>query len=109
MKRGRTTDISDQCFDISSVGHLLYKLEEDYAEFRKTPASSRCALNCAMTGWHIKDWLWAQIYNSDQTKQQEHFGKTFAFSDDFDEESLKRCPDLETVQVICTGAKHHGS
>ena len=109
MKRGRTADITDQCFDISTVGHLLYKLDEDYAEFQEKPTSSRCALNSAMTGCHVKDWLWAQVYKADQAKQQEHFGKIFKRSDDFEADLLKRCPDLEIVQVICSGAKHYGN
>jgi hypothetical protein len=61
---------AEQCFDILTVNHLLHKLEEDYADLKANRTSSRHALNCAMTAWHVKDWLWAQLFKGDRQTVQ---------------------------------------
>jgi hypothetical protein len=45
-------------FDIVTSYDFLAKLEEDYDDFVKEPHSSRLALNCAITAFHLHEWVW---------------------------------------------------
>jgi hypothetical protein len=48
--------MANHSFEIRSSKDLFKKLEEDYNDLDKEPLSSRHAINCAMTAWHLVDW-----------------------------------------------------
>ena len=45
-------------FDITTSRDFLAKLEADFADFEKQPGSFRLALNCAISAYHLHDWVW---------------------------------------------------
>ena len=81
-------------FDISSSHDLYLKLKENHNDFLKEKTSVRFALNCAMTAWHIIDWIAIQkgITKSELKK----------FKEDF----KSKCSSLEIMQDLCNGTKH---
>jgi hypothetical protein len=56
-------------FGINSSLELLQKLGRDIAEARQTPATDTTASgdrywNCAVTAWHVTDWLFREIQHT---------------------------------------------
>ena len=47
-------------FDIITSRDFLEKLEGDFADFSEAPHSTRLALNCAMTAYHLHEWVWGE-------------------------------------------------
>jgi hypothetical protein len=45
-------------FDITTSRDFLEKLEADFDDFMKEPHSARLALNCAITAYHLHEWVW---------------------------------------------------
>jgi hypothetical protein len=52
-------------FDMLSSHDFFKKLEADYVEFKAQPDSSRHALNCIMTAYHLYEWVWGDWLNAD--------------------------------------------
>ena len=52
-------------FDIITSRDFLAKLEADFADFEKEPGSARLALNCAITGYHLHEWVWGDWLKTD--------------------------------------------
>ena len=59
----------DQVFMLATPAHMLNKLHWEIYSLRKalseepehlghTHAPSYCAFNCAVTAWHLADWVW---------------------------------------------------
>jgi hypothetical protein len=44
-------------FDIITSRDFLAKLEADWDDFMKEPHSARLALNCAITAFHLHEWV----------------------------------------------------
>jgi hypothetical protein len=87
--------MSGLSFNITTSKEFLAKLLEDYEEFKKDATSERIAINCAMTAWHLSDWIFYE-YGYEKTM------KLFNF-----QESLKaQCPSLQVMQDITHGSKH---
>ena len=85
-------------FDIKNSDDFYKKLKEDYNEFCTKETSSRIALNCAMTAWHLHEW----IYNDYKTTKLRRFREVKKFG----KELKKKCQSLQLMQDICTGTKH---
>jgi len=49
----------------------LAKLEADFADFMKERGSERLALNCAVTAYHLHEWVWHDwLKNADLSLRQ---------------------------------------
>lgn len=83
-------------FEINNSLQFYKKLEEDYSDYIKNNLSSRLAINCALTSWHLSDW----IYN--EYKFDKEFQNIFEF-----QKSLKEiCGELQVMHDISNGTKH---
>ncbi|MGV3630880.1 MAG: hypothetical protein ACO1O6_06730 [Bacteroidota bacterium] len=91
--------MSNLSFDIKTSRDFFLKLQEDYSEFRKNRTSSRIALNCAMTAWHLTDW----IYNEYKSQLESNFATLTAFQ----QEMKNLCPSLQIMHDLANGSKHY--
>jgi hypothetical protein len=85
-------------FDIKNSKDFFKKLKEDYEEFSTNEVSSRIALNCAMTAWHLSEWIYNEYL---ETKCAE-----FARLNDFHNFIKTECPSLQIMQDLSNGTKH---
>jgi hypothetical protein len=90
-------------FDITTSRDFLAKLEADFADYMKEPDSARLALNCAITAYHLHDWVWG-----DWLKKNGTVRKTLGICD---KESFlawidKTCPEFPAIQTLTNGTKH---
>jgi hypothetical protein len=91
--------MSDLSFDIKTTSDFFKKLTEDYNEFLADKISSRVALNCAMTAWHLTDWAYNE-FNNQLTAQ---FGRLDLYQEDIKDQ----CPSLQIMHDLSNGTKHY--
>ncbi len=89
-------------FDIKNSGDLLKKLQDDHNDFLQDPTSSRIALNCAMTAWHLVDWVFNEYKLSGLVSKN---AKRDALRQ-FQEELKAQCSELQIMNDIADGTKH---
>ena len=86
-------------FDIASSKDFYYKLIADYNDYKSDSTSSRLAINCAMTAWHLGEWLYKEFMPllnntfSDNKIYMAHL------------ENIE-CTALEIMHRITNGSKH---
>ena len=90
--------MSSFSFDIKSSSDYFNKLKEDYIEFCLNKTSSRVAINCAMTSWHLADWTYKE-FNQQLLSQ-------FSVFNSYKDNLKTLCPDLKIMQDITNGSKH---
>ncbi|HKN10431.1 MAG TPA: hypothetical protein VJ376_13240 [Pseudomonadota bacterium] len=90
-------------FDIITSRDFLAKLEADFADYAKEPGSGRLALNCAMTAYHMHEWVWG-----DWLKKDYGVWKALGIRDveTFLAWIDKACPWFWWVQNLTNGTKH---
>ncbi len=93
-------------FEIRTAGQFLRKLEEDYTAFKAEPLSSRHAINCALTAWHLREWFWAQRLKANAAEQKRLFARGFKGLGEFDAFLRDAYPEFQILQAICNGSKH---
>jgi hypothetical protein len=86
-------------FDIKLSTDFFQKLVDDYREFKLDTTSSRKAINCAMTAWHLTDWVFNE-FNSSISTNFNSLGLFIA-------EVKRLCPSLQIMHDITNGSKHH--
>jgi len=91
--------MSDLTFDIKTTSDFFKKLTEDYNEFLANKTSSRVALNCAMTAWHLTDWAYNE-YNNQLSAQ-------FVKLDMYQQDIKNRCPSMQIMHDLSNGTKHY--
>lgn len=89
--------MSGLSFDIRTAADFFKKLKEDFADYSTDITSARHALNCAMTAWHLTEWVYHE-FNLD---------KTFKKVSDFQEDVKKQCSSLVIMHDISNGSKHY--
>jgi hypothetical protein len=83
-------------FEINTTALFFRKLIEDHEDFYKDRTSSRVALNCVMTAWHLHEWVYNE-YNLSST-----YPKLRIYQD-----YLKvSCPSFQLMQDLANGTKH---
>lgn len=90
-------------FSIDTSRDFLAKLEADFAVYANEPGSGRLALNCAMTAYHMYEWVWGDWLKTDY--------KTWKALDIRDDKTFlawidRACPWFPVVQGLTNGAKH---
>jgi hypothetical protein len=86
-------------FDIKTSKNFYEKLLIDHDEFSKDKTSSRNALNCAMTAWHLTEW----VYNEFNQILNSQFSSLSLFQQDL----KHKCPALQIMHDLANGTKHY--
>jgi hypothetical protein len=92
-------------FDITTSRDFLEKLEADFDDFMKEPNAARLALNCALTAYHLHEWVWGDWLKTDYATW-----KTLRIrdKDSFLAWIDTACPWFSTIQELANGTKHFG-
>jgi len=85
-------------FEIRTTEDFFRKLMDDYSEFQENITSSRLAINCAMTAWHLTEWIFYEFYNIPSSS----FNSVSAFQQDI----KRQCYSLQIMHDLTTGTKH---
>lgn len=96
---------AEHSFEIRSAHGFFDKLKEEYKDLRDDLTSSRHAINCAMTAWHLTEWVWAEHLAGDPPAQQRIDGSIRKFYQ-FRNWAVVECPELEIMECITNGSKH---
>lgn len=68
------------------------------------------AINCAITAWHLTDWIWAGMASGSALRPEvaDLLGVRGRrpTKDDFVKWAIQSCPELAVCQSICNGSKH---
>lgn len=91
--------MNELSFDIKQSKDFFLKLLEDYTEFTIDKTSSRVALNLAMTGWHLTEW----IYNEFNSILRPRFSSLGTFQNDI----KRQCQSLQIMHDLANGTKHY--
>ena len=98
---------SKHSFAIHSEADLFEKLRQEFEDLKRTPDSSRHAINFAMTAWHLTDWMWGlRLKKADYAERKQLVGAVVRSLDKFRAYVTTRCPELGIMQRICNGSKH---
>lgn len=115
--RSSATALSEQkaqkSFELHDSRDMLEKLRWELNNlFRRQridiAACKYHAFNCAVTAWHVTDWLWQDISSSPElkTKMQEKNKESWSECGEFQLYVRKSCPALRRCYQIATGSKH---
>jgi len=93
-------------FDLAT-GHDLYcKLKRDFRRYQDNPTDSDLAWNCAVTAWHVREWVWKQRLLHHPGDDLMLFGASFANNEEYNAELNRRCPRYKLLKELCNGSKH---
>lgn len=84
-------------FEIKNSKDFLDKLKKDFKDYLGSDNSSRLAINCAMTSWHLTEWIYHE-YN---------FNKKFKKDKYYKNHIKELCPSLQIMHDISNGSKHY--
>jgi hypothetical protein len=90
-------------FNIENSRNFYEKLLEDLADFQDNPHSARHAINCAITAYHMHEWVWGDWLKTDYATWQKlgiRDKETFLAWVDQNE------PWFRSIQDLCNGSKH---
>lgn len=93
-------------FGIETAYDLYGKLKREHAAFVQNRSDSDIAWNCAVTGWHITEWVWKERLKGRPTEHVKLLGRSFADEAEYRVELQRRVPDYQVLREICNGAKH---
>jgi len=90
---------------------MLVKLRWELSnlDFRQRHDIAVCqyhAFNCAVTAWHVTDWLWQDISPELRGKLKDKTGKPLKECKDFQDYVRNACPALNLCHQIANGLKH---
>ncbi len=92
-------------FDIITSQDFLTKLEADYADFKAQPDSTRHALNCIMTAYHLHEWVWGDCLKTDYETWKKIGIRD---KDSFKTRLSQLWPGMTVVEELTNGTKHFG-
>jgi len=82
-------------FEIITPIDFFGKLIEDHREYAGDLLSSRRAINCAMSAWHLLDWIYWEYYHVSMEKRE------------LMDKVQRECPAFIILQDITNGSKHY--
>ena len=89
-------------FDIENSANYYEMLVADFDEFVAEPQSARKAIHCAITTYHMADWVWHDwLRHDDVTKKSLSITNENSFY-----AYLKRCIWMTVLHEIANGSKH---
>lgn len=90
-------------FGITNAQEFYAMLIEDFDEFMKNQQSARCAVHCAITAYHLHEWVWGDWLKSDlATKNKLGLTDLKSFLAWID----TKCLWFPVVQALANGSKH---
>lgn len=100
-------------FGFTSAYAMLKKASREFLRCQNAQSNEdRCdaAINCAITLWHMNDWVWNGITvagrNKLELKKLLNVPNPSAKMGDLVAWAVSQCPELEICQSICNGSKH---
>jgi hypothetical protein len=101
---------AQKAFMLRDSRDMLEKLrwELNNLDFRQPYDIAACqyhSFNCAVTAWHVTDWLWHDISQL-RDKLVDKKGKPFKECQDFQQYIREACPALRLCHQIANGSKH---
>lgn len=91
-------------FDIITARDFYAMLVEDFDDFIAEPHSVRRALHCAITAYHMHDWVWADwLKDDDQLRSSLGIGNKKA---DFAAWLMRGSPWFQMIAAVANGTKH---
>jgi hypothetical protein len=57
-------------FDIKTSRDFYEKLLDDYYDFQQDESSARLAINCAITAYHMHEWVWGDYSVDDRRRRR---------------------------------------
>ena len=91
--------MSIHAYEIKTTADFFKKLLDEREDFLKNPTSSRHAINCAFTAWHIYEWVYSEY-------QSHPFMQQFKNSKQFRDWLLKKNRDFQLIRDLADGSKH---
>jgi hypothetical protein len=94
-------------FNIITARDFYAMLVEDFDDFVAEPHSVRRALHCAISAYHMYDWVWA-----DWLKEDRQLRSTLGIGSkksDFADWLRQRSPWFQMVEAVANGTKHLGA
>jgi hypothetical protein len=107
---------------LATPAHMLTKLHWEISSLRKalsqkpehighTHAPAYCAFNCAVTAWHLADWVWKASTEDQHADTLALLGTTPTGDDEkdfgkFQTAIRKRSRPLHICRQLATGSKH---
>jgi hypothetical protein len=90
-------------FDIKTADDFYAVLVADFDDFMDEPHSGRRALHCAITAYHLHEWIWGDWLKGDHVTRN-----TLGISDkkSFLEWIDRNCVWFANVQELANGSKH---
>jgi hypothetical protein len=93
-------------FDINNSKDFYAKLVADFDDYMQNLDSARHAVNCAITAYHVHDWVWNDFLKGDSaTRAKMGIGKKKA---SFVNWIIAHSPWFGMVSEIANGSKHFG-
>jgi hypothetical protein len=57
-------------FDILNSREFYNKIIEDFQEFDREQSSARLAINCALSAYHLTEWVWGDWLKEGRENQE---------------------------------------
>ena len=93
-------------FDVVAVRDFYQMLLDDFDDFMEEPHSVRRALHCAITAYHVHDWVWTEWLKDDgdlrATLGIERKKEAFRIW------LRERCIWFSIIEDVANCTKHHG-
>ncbi len=86
-------------YEIKNSFDFFKKLLDEREDYLKDPASSRFALNVALTAWHLHEWIFEEYKNL-------FISQGLLKLEDFRNFLFQRCRELENFRDLADGSKH---
>ena len=94
-------------FEIENSKGFFQKLRDEFSDFDKAHLNPRFAINCAITSWHLTDWIYQEFFKKDlRFQDSKENGKYISGLVKFQEFLKISCPELEYMRMITNGSKH---
>lgn len=94
---------SHPMFGLTTSRDFLDKLEAEFSDFMSEAGSARHALNCALTAFHLHEWVWANWLKADKETQAK---LQISSRDGFLGWIDLACPWFPLIQDLANGTKH---
>ena len=93
-------------FGIKTAHDLYCKLKREFAKHQNNPTDSDLAWNCAVTAWHVREWVWKERLSTKAGEDVGLFGVSFGSDQNYNTELNRRCPKYKLLRDVCNGSKH---
>jgi hypothetical protein len=98
--------MGEYSFAIKTAHDLFCKLKRECAAFQGSTTDSDLAWNCAVTAWHLREWLWKERLSVTPGADLTLFGQAFTSEQGYQTELNRRCPKYKFLRDVCNGSKH---